>query len=72
MNTKVSYRISSILPCATYVHEYWDDILIYKWRVAAIYRGGDILEFLERNDTFRMPNFEGLNEYHRRTFILDL
>lgn len=71
MKTNVTYKISSIHGFATYVHEYWDDLLIYKWRVSAIYHGGNILEFLENNDAFRMPNFEGLEEYHRRTFILD-
>ena len=71
MKTKVTYRISSIRDCATYVYELWDGILVYKWRVSAIYRGGDIIEFMQKNDAFRMPNFDGIDEYHRRMFILD-
>lgn len=72
MKTKVTYRINSSRGCTTYVHEYWDDVLVYKWRVSAIYRGGDILDFLERNAAFRIPEFDGIDEYHRRIFILDL
>lgn len=71
MNTKVTYRINSIQPCSTYVHEYWDNLLVFKWRVSAIYRGGDIQEFMEKNDAFRMPNFDGIEEFHRRNFICD-
>lgn len=71
MKTKVTFRISSTHRGTTYIYEYWDDILVFKWRVADIYHGGDILEFMEKNQATRIPNFDGLDEYHRRTFILD-
>lgn len=74
MKTEVTYRINSIQHSRrmTYIHEYWDDILVFKWRVPVIYQGGDIVEFMEKNQSTRIPNFDGIDEYHRRTFILDL
>ena len=71
MKTNVTYKISSIRSNATYINEYWDDILVYKWRVAKPYYGGNIREFLEVHAAFKLVNYDGLDEYHRRTFILN-
>lgn len=71
MKTNVTYKISSTRSNATYINEYWDNILVYKWRVAKPYYGGDIFEFLQKNDAYRIVNYDGIDEYHRRVFILD-
>lgn len=68
---KTSYRIHKITNKMTIVHEYWDDILIFKYNVYSPYHGGNIEEFINSNYVTRNPNFDGLNEFHRRSFILD-
>lgn len=65
------YKITCVRSHKTYINEYWDDLLIFKYIVNAVYRGGDIEEFMNNNSFFRNPNFDGIDEYHRRTFILD-
>lgn len=67
----ITYKIHKCLDHITYVGEYWDDILIYKYTVFSSYRGGNIEEFMQ-NPCLRNPNFCGIDEYHRRTFVLDL
>lgn len=71
MKTIVTYKISR---CGrlTYVREFWDDIHVYTWRVHKPYYGGDIAEFLQKNSAYRQVHFDGVDEYHRRTFILGL
>lgn len=71
MKTSVIYKIGAIKGNSTIVYEFWDDILVYKWRVHKMYRGGDILDFMTVNNATRIPNFDGIDEYHKRTFILD-
>ena len=72
MKTNVSYKISCSLSNATYIKEFWDDIHIYTWRVNKPYYGGNIFDFLHSNSAYRQVHFDGIYEYHRRTFILDL
>lgn len=72
MKTNVTYKIGSIQGNSTIVYELWDNILVFKWRVNKIYRGGCIVDFMQENSAMRIPKFDGIDEYHRRTFILDL
>lgn len=75
MKTNVSYKISRC-SCssgnATYIKEFWDDIHVYTWRVNKPYYGGDIVDFLHQNSAYKHVHFDGIDEYHRRIFILDL
>lgn len=68
---KTTYRIVRVTSKVTFIHEYWDDILIYKYKVFAVYHGGDVVRFLKENTVIRNPDFCGIDEFHRRTFILD-
>lgn len=68
---KTSYNIVSVYPKYTIIYEYWDDLLIYKYTVFNSYKGGDIEHFIINNDLCRTVIWEGLNEFHRRTMILD-
>lgn len=67
-----SYKISNVTSKYTYVREYWDDIHVFTWRVSSCYHGGSIEDFLVQNNSVRNPIFDGIDEFHRRTFILDL
>lgn len=71
MKTQVTYKISKVCGKYTYIHEYWDEILVFEWKVYKIYRGGDILDFMNKNNASRIPNFDGIDEYHRQTFIFN-
>lgn len=71
MYMRTSYKIHKCLKKITYIGEYWDDVLIFKYTVFASYRGGNIVEFMQNNSCLRNPNYDGIDEYHRRTFILD-
>lgn len=68
---KTTYKIHQVTNKTTVVHEYWDDLLIFTYIVYDVYRGGNIEEFLNENYVTRQPDFENLNEFHRRTFILE-
>ena len=72
MKTNVVYKISCSRSNATYIKEFWDDIHIYTWRVNKPYYGGNIVDFLQKNSSYRQVHYDGIDEYHRRTFILDL
>lgn len=68
---KTTYKIHKVTNKVTYIGEYWDDILIFKYIVYAVYHGGDVVHFMNENHLLRNPNFCGIDEFHRRTFILD-
>lgn len=72
MKTIVTYKISQVRGNATYIKEFWDDIHVYTWRVNRPYYGGNIVDFLQCHSAYKQVQFDGLVEYHRRTFILDL
>lgn len=69
---KTTYKIYKVTSKITYVGEYWDDILIFKFKVFAVYNGGDVEKFMVENTFIRNPNFCGIDEFHRRFFTLDL
>ena len=69
---KTSYKIISVEPKYTVIYEYWDDLHIYKYTVFNSYLGGNIEQFIKDNDLCRTVIWEGLNEFNRRTMILDL
>lgn len=56
----------------TYIQEFWDDLHIYTWKIKKPYYGGDLRLFLEENSAYRTVHFDNLNEFHRRSFILNL
>lgn len=66
-----TYKIKSSSNKITYIHEFWDDILIFTYTVYAEYKGGNIEEFMRENPMTRIPDFDGIREFHRRTFILE-
>lgn len=68
---KTTYKILSVDKKITTIYEYWDDLLIYKYTVFEVYNGGDIEQFIKENDILRAVIWPGLNEFHRRTMILD-
>lgn len=68
---KTTFKILKVTNKVTYIGEYWDDILIFKYTVYAVYNGGDVVHFMNENHLLRNPNFNGIDEFHRRTFILD-
>lgn len=68
---KTTYKIHKVTDKVTYIGEYWDDILIFRFIVYAVYHGGDVVRFMNENHLLRNPNFSGIDEFHRRTFILD-
>lgn len=68
---KTTYKIISVQEKVTTIYEYWDDILIYKYTVFEVYKGGDIEHFIKENDILRAVIWEGLEEFHKRTMILD-
>lgn len=69
---KTNYKILKTTSKVTYIGEYWDDILVFKYTVYAVYHGGNIVRFMNENHLMRIPHFNGINEFQRRTFILDL
>lgn len=69
---KISYKLIYSNEKHTVIYEYWDDIHIYKYTVFRQYLGGDIKKFIEKNDIVRCVTWDGLDEFHRRTMILDL
>lgn len=68
---KTTYKIFKVTNKVTYIGEYWDDILVFKHTVYAVYHGGDVVRFMNENHLTRSPQFRGLDEFYRRTFIID-
>lgn len=69
---KTTYKITQVNIINTFVDEYWDDLNIYSYIVKEPYCGGNIEEFIRDNDIVRKVHFDNLNEFHKRTMILDL
>ena len=68
---KTTYKVVTVESKYTVIYEYWDDLLIYKYTVFDSYRGGNIEQFIRDSDLCRTVIWDGLNEYQRRTNILD-
>lgn len=66
-----TYRIELNGP-RTNVYEYWDDLQIYKHVVSRIYNGGNVVEFLRDNNSYKCVNFVNLEKFLQRTQILDI
>lgn len=65
------YKIFKRHPKFTIIQEFWDDLLIYSYRVYSQYTGGDILTFIANNNFSRKVHWDNIKEFHRRTEILD-
>jgi hypothetical protein len=68
---KTTYKVVSVESKYTVIHEYWDDLLIYKYTVFDSYKGGNIVQFIRDNDLCRTVNFDGLNEFIRCSAMLE-
>lgn len=55
----------------TIVYEYWDELQIYKHVVSSLYYGGNVVEFLRNNNSYKSVNFVNLEKFLQRTQILD-
>lgn len=69
---EIIYKVFKKYYCHTLVCEYWDDMLIYTYDVCSRYNGGDLKEFINNHNYYRHIHWDNLNEFHRRTMILDL
>lgn len=67
---KITYKIE-LKGLYTIVYEYWDDLQIYKHVVSSVYYGGNIVEFLRKNNSYKSVNFVNLEKFLQRTQILD-
>lgn len=66
-----TYKVIKVESKYTIVHEYWDDLLIYKYTIFDSYKGGNILQFIRESDLCRIVNWDGLNEFIRRSAMLE-
>ena len=68
---ETTYKVFKKYYCHTLVCEYWGDLLIKTYDVCSRYNGGDLEEFISTHNYYCNVHFDNLNEFHRRTMILD-